>query len=74
MALNVDIKKKEGKNTSLMLKEFTKLVRSSGVVNKVKSSRYFERKASFFKKKKEALRRIQKTQERERLQKLGKIK
>ena len=74
MALNVNVTKKAKQSSTDLLKQFTKLVKSSGVIPRLKSVRYFQRKPSDYKKKMEALKRIQKTQEIERLRKLGKIK
>ena len=72
MAVNVYIKKTDKTSSSDVLKKFQKKVKTSGVVNKLKSVRFFDRKASAYRKKKEALRRIQKTEEIERAKKLGK--
>jgi ribosomal protein S21 len=72
MALNVDVKKKEKQSSMDLLKQFTKLVKSSGVVNKLKSIRYYERSESDFKKKGAALKKIDKTATNDRLRKLGK--
>jgi ribosomal protein S21 len=72
MALNVNVKKKEKQSSTDLLKQFTKLVKSSGVVNKLKSIRYYEREESDFKKKEAALKKIEKTAVNERLKKLGK--
>ena len=73
MAVNVYIKKDDKKSTSDVLKEFTKKVKTSGVIQKLKSVRFFEKKNNEYKRKKEALRRIEKSNEVERLKKLGKI-
>ena len=72
MALNVNVKKKEKQSSMDLLKQFTKLVKSSGVVNKLKSIRYYERSESDFKKKEAALKKIDKTATNDRLRKLGK--
>lgn len=72
MALNVNVKKKEKQSSMDLLKQFQKLVRSAGVVNKLKSVRYFERDGSDFKKKEAALKKIKKTADNDRLRKLGK--
>jgi ribosomal protein S21 len=72
MALNVNVKKKEKQSSTDLLKQFTKLVKSSGVVNKLKSIRYYQRKESDFKKKEAALKKIEKAAINERLKKLGK--
>ncbi len=74
MALNVNLKKKDKQSSTDLLKQFNKLVKSAGVIQKLKSVRYYERKSSDFKKKAAALKKIEKTQINERLRKLGKIK
>lgn len=60
-------------NTSVM-RRFTKKVQGLGTIKKVRKLRYSSRKLSDFKKKKEALKRIDKITSIERLKKLGKIK
>ena len=72
MTKNIIITKSGKKNSFALLKEFTQKVRSSGIVKKIKAIRYSDRKQSDFKKKKEALRKIAKTEVRERDLKLGK--
>lgn len=72
MALNVNVKKKEKQSSSDLLKQFTKLVKSSGVINKLKSIRYYKKEDSAFKNKETALKKIKKTADNDRLRKLGK--
>ena len=74
MATNVHINKRDRENTGQVLKRFTQQVRSAGVVSKLKSLKFQDRSPSKLKRKQQALRRIQKTSEREHLRKLGKIK
>ena len=74
MATNVDITRKEKENALATMKRFTQGVRSSGVVQKLKSLKFQERKHSTLKRKNQALRRIQKTAERDFMRKLGKVK
>ncbi len=74
MALNAHITKKEKENTLGTLKRFTQKVRGAGVVNKLKSQKFEQRKPSALKRKNIALRKIQKTEERDMLRKMGKIK
>lgn len=74
MATNVDINRREKENTLGVMKRFSQKVRSSGVVPKLKSLKFQEREFSKLKRKKQALRRIEKTSEREHLRKLGKVK
>jgi ribosomal protein S21 len=74
MATNVHISKKENESATNALKRFTQKVRSAGVVNKLKSLKFQERKPSDLKRKQQALRRMEKQAHREHLRKLGKIK
>ncbi len=74
MTQNIRITKKDGKNSVTLLRKFTQKVRNSGLVPKVKALRYHARKASPFKTKSEALRKIEKTKIIERERKLGKRK
>ena len=74
MALNAHITKKDNENTMSALRRFTQTVRSAGVVNKLKSRKFDQRKPSSLKVKQQALRRIEQQEERELLKKLGKIK
>jgi len=74
MALNVNLKKKDKQSSADLLKNFTRLVKSSGVIQKLKSVRYYERAESDFKKEAAALKKLKKTAELERLKKLGKKK
>lgn len=70
----VEIKRGENESVSSALRRFTKRVQQSGVLGRAKKNRFKVRKLSDFKKRKNALLRIQRRKEFERLQKLGKIK
>lgn len=74
MALNVDLTRKEKENTMGVMKRFTQNVRSSGVIPKLKGMKFQERKHSSLKRKNQALRRIEKTAERDFMRKMGKVK
>jgi len=56
------------------LKRFTQGVRGAGVINKLKSLKFDQRKASTLKTKNQKLRKIALTEERDFLRKLGKVK
>jgi heterodisulfide reductase subunit C len=73
MATNVEIKKNKNENNLSMLKRFSRKVIEAGIINKVKSERYEQRKASDFVKKKNKLKVLKKKAEYEQLYKLGKI-
>ncbi|MDQ5901481.1 MAG: hypothetical protein QG580_196 [Patescibacteria group bacterium] len=70
----IEVTKKQGENSANLMRRFSRKVKDSGLVKKVRSLRYAERKLSKFVLKKNALKRIEKQTEREKLQKLGKIK
>ncbi len=74
MATNVNLNRKEKENTMLMMKRFTRIVRSAGVVPKLKSLKFQKRQLSKLKRQQSALRRIRKTSELDMLRKLGKVK
>jgi len=70
----VQLSKKSGENSASVVRRFFRKAKDSGLIKKVKSIRYAERKLSDFVVKKNALKKIEKQKEREKLQKLGKIK
>lgn len=72
MTKNVTVTAREKENAMGLLKKFSQKMRSSGVVQRVKSLRYNERDLSFYKKKQEKLRKIEKLAVTERDIKLGK--
>ena len=74
MALNVNVKKKIKQSSTDLLKQFQKLAKSAGVVNKLKSKRYYEKKENDFKKKQNTLKKLKNKEINERLIKLGKKK
>ena len=54
------------------MRRFSRAVQSSGVVKRVKANRYLERPESRYTRKSQALKRLAKRTEAERLKKLGK--
>jgi hypothetical protein len=72
MTKNVTVTSNGKENSMGLLKKFSQKMRSSGVVPRLKSVRYNERDLSFFKKKNEKLRKIEKLASVERDLKLGK--
>lgn len=74
MATNVDIKKTKNDNNLGLLRKFSRKVKISGVLQKKRSVRYFERNDSDFKKKENALTKIEKRKEYEHKEKMGLIK
>jgi len=73
MATNVEIEKKKNESNISLLKRFGRKVQEAGVIRKSKSIRYAERPKSAFVKKKNKLKTLSKTEEFEKLVKLGKI-
>lgn len=74
MATNVDIKKTKNDNNLGLLRKFSRKVKISGVLQKKRSLRYFERNDSDFKKKANALNKIEKRGEYEYKEKMGLLK
>lgn len=71
--INVNIEKNATESAASVLRRFTKKVQESGVLNRVRSTRYTLRTLSDYKKKKGALERLRRQKERESLLKLGKL-
>ena len=74
MTDNIIIVKKKNEHPGALLKKFSLLFRSSGIMPRVKSLKTNEKKNSKFKTKKEKLRKIERLIIKERAEKLGKIK
>jgi hypothetical protein len=72
MTKNVIVNAENKDNAMGLLKKFTQKMRSSGVVQRVKSIRYNERDLSAFKNKSEKMRKMEKLDKKERAIKLGK--
>ena len=70
----IQVTKKQGENSASLMRRFSRKAKDSGLVRKVRSLRYAERKLSDFVLKKNALKRIANAATREHLQKMGKIK
>jgi len=69
----IEVKKNPNENNSSVLRRFSRRIQESGIIRKVKSSRYNVRKESKLKVKKSALKRISRRKEIEKLRKLGKM-
>jgi hypothetical protein len=74
MATNVDIKKTKNDNNLGLLRKFSRKMKISGVLQKKRSLRYFDRKVSDFKKKLNALTKIEMREEYEAKEKMGTLK
>ena len=70
----IEVKKNMNENNASVLRRFQRKIQESGIIYKVKNSRYNERAESKVKTKAAALKRITKRQTNEKLRKLGKLK
>ena len=70
----IEVKKNPNENNASILRRFSRRVQESNIIQKVKGSRYNERKESKLKTKKSTLKRLEKRKGIEKLRKLGKIK
>jgi ribosomal protein S21 len=69
--INVEVERHGNENVGGLMRRFSRKMQSSGVVRRVRSLRYHERKLSKTKQKKETLTRIKRTEEFMELFKLG---
>lgn len=70
----VEVKKNPNENNTSVLRRFSRRMQESNIIQKVKGSRYNERKESKLKVKRSTLKRLVKRAANEKLRKLGKIK
>ncbi|MDP2593337.1 MAG: hypothetical protein Q8P52_01665 [bacterium] len=73
MAINVEVLKNANENSISLIRRFTRRVQGSGVLPKLKSLRFRNRKNSDYKKKRQTLKKIARRAEIAKLIKLGKI-
>lgn len=71
--INVEIKKTGHENPMSLIRRFSRKMQESGIIPKVKGSRYSERGLSKLSQKTLALRKLARRKEVERLKKLGKM-
>jgi len=70
----IEVKKENSSESNLsIIKRFGRRVQSSGMIRRLKSTRYASRPKSDFKRKRETLKRITRRAEIEHLRKLGKL-
>ena len=69
----IEVKKNPNENNSSVLRRFSRRIQESGIIRRVKGSRYNVRKESKLKVKKSALKRLERRAEIEKLRKLGKM-
>ncbi len=73
MAVNIQVEKNNNENGVNLIKRFTRRVQGSGVLSRVRSIRYSERKPSRYVKKKRALKSLATREKMAELIKLGKM-
>lgn len=73
MNTNVEVNKNANENAMGLLRRFTKRVRGSGILQRVRGIRYYERQKSDYVKKKKTLKRLAKREKYDELLKLGKV-
>ena len=69
----IEVKKNPNENNASVLRRFSRRIQESGIIRKVKGSRYNIRKESKLKIKKGALKKMGRRKEIEKLRKLGKM-
>lgn len=69
--INVSVTKSGSESVPAMIRRFSKRVQGSGVVRKVKSTRFHQRALSKTKRRASALRRIAKAEKRDEMARLG---
>jgi len=70
----IEVRKNPNENNASVLRRFSRKIQESGIIQKVKGSRYNERKESKLKVKKSTLNRLVRRKEIEKLRKLGKVR
>lgn len=73
MATNVEVKKSGTENTSGLIRRFSRKMQSTGIIQTVKGSRYYQRPLSKRAKKERALKNLERRERYEELVKLGKV-
>jgi ribosomal protein S21 len=69
----VEVRKREHESTGSLLRRFTKRMQTSGFLLRARKLRFRQRLKSDYKKRKEALHKIEARNKYERLHKLGKV-
>ncbi len=73
MATQIEVRKNGTENNASLLRRFSRKVMDAGIVRNGKGNRYAERKTSKLTNKKQALRRLVRREDYEKLKKLGKV-
>ncbi len=72
--INVEVERNPNENNANIIRKFTKRVQEAGILNRVRSLRYYERPPSKYVKKKKTLKSISRRKDMELQIKLGKAK
>lgn len=73
MNINVEVTKNNNENTGSLLRRFTRRVQGAGILRRVRSIRYNQRELSEYTRKKNTLKKMEKTKKIEKLKKLGRM-
>lgn len=73
MSVNVEVTKNNNENSINLIRRFTKRVRGSGILPRMRGIVYYKRQDSDYRKKQRALNSIERREEIEKLKKLGKM-
>jgi len=73
MAINIQVEKNNNESTANLIRRFTKRVQGSGIIPRMRSTRYFKRQKSSNVTKVAKLKKLERTKEYDTLLKLGKI-
>jgi len=68
----IEVKKKRGESSRSLTHRFSRAVRHSGLLRRIKEIQFYQRPPSKTRKKEKALRGLRIQEERERMRKLGK--
>jgi ribosomal protein S21 len=69
----IEVKKSENESTIVLIKRFTKKIKESGILSSARYLRFRNRPKSDLRKKKEAIKKVQRKKKIDYLRKLGKI-
>lgn len=73
MAQNVQVERNNNESSANVIRRFTKRVQNSGIIPRMRNTRYYERQKSENVRRMNRLRKLAKKEEYENLLKLGKI-
>jgi len=73
MNTNIEVVKKNNESATNLIRRFTKRMQGSGVIRRVRSIRYNSRPLSKFTRKKNTLKKLEKTEKIEHMKKMGKM-